>query len=149
MADQAASVRAARLLQPPVIAIVDDDEAVREALADLLQVMGFSAQAFDRADAFLADYAPGRFDCLITDVRMPGIGGLALQQRLRALGSAMPVIIITSYTDPITRARALEGGARAFLTKPVADDFLLHHLRSALGQDGAEEEAGGKEPVGR
>ena len=108
---------------------------MREALSDLLAVLNLSSRTFDRAESFLAEYAPGQFECLITDVRMPGISGLELQQRLRALGSSMPVIIITSATDPRTRARALEGGALAFLAKPVSDDVLIRHLKSALDWD--------------
>ena len=131
----------------PTVAIVEDDEAVREALSDLLQVLNLSYRAFDRADSFLAEYVPGQFDCLITDVRMSGISGLELQQRLRALGSSMPIIIVTSATDPMTRARALEGGAHAFLTKPVSNDVLIHHLKSALNwnsaRDGGEEQEPG------
>lgn len=119
----------------PVIAIVDDDEAMRDALCELVQVMGFSTEAFDCAAAFLADLAPGRFDCLITDVRMPGMDGIDLQRRLRALGSTMPVVMITAAPDPAGRARALGGGACAYLAKPVDDSTLLDHLRSALGRD--------------
>jgi FixJ family two-component response regulator len=111
---------------------------VREALSDLLAVLDMSCRTFDRAESFLASYTPGRFDCLITDVSMPGMSGLELQQRLRALGSSMPVIIITSTTDPTTRVRALEGGAHAFLVKPVHDDHLIRHLESALKPRGRE-----------
>ena len=118
----------------PIVAVVDDDEAVREALYDLLLVLGFACRTFDRAEAFMAEYVPHRFDCLITDVSMPGRSGLELQERLRELGSSMPVVIITADTSPATRARAMSGGALACLTKPVKDDVLLHHLRSALGQ---------------
>ena len=128
-------MKAIRLSKVPVIAIVDDDEAMRDALSELLEVMGFSCSAFDSAVAFLADHAPGRFDCLITDVRMPGMDGIDLQHRLRALGSTLPVIIITSAPDPATRARALGGGAFAYLAKPVDDGTLLDHLRSVLGHD--------------
>ncbi len=106
---------------------------MREALSELLEVMGFSCKAFDDAAAFLADHAPGRFDCLITDVRMPGMDGIDLQRRLRALGSTMPVVIVTSAPDPAMRGRALDGGACAYLAKPVDDGTLLGHLRSALG----------------
>ena len=126
-------MKADRLSQMPVIAIVDDDEAMRDALCELVQVMGFSTEAFDCAAAFLANHAPGRFDCLITDVRMPGMDGIDLQRRLRALGSAMPVVMITSAPDRAGRARALEDGACAYLAKPVDDNALLGHLRSALG----------------
>jgi two-component system, LuxR family, response regulator FixJ len=121
----------------PVVAVLDDDEAVREALSDLLVVLGLSCQTFDRAEAFMAEYVPQHFDCLITDVSMPGRSGLELQERLRELGSSMPVIIITADTSPATRARALSGGALACLTKPVNDDVLLHHLQSALDRAGS------------
>lgn len=117
----------------PVIAIVDDDEAVREAFCDLLQVEGLSARTFDSAVAFLAQYAPGRFDCVVTDVRMPEIDGIEMQQRLRVLGASIPVIFITSATDAATRQRALAGGAIAWFTKPVADEALLGQLRLVLG----------------
>jgi FixJ family two-component response regulator len=123
------------LSKTPVIAIVDDDEAVREALLDLLQVEGYSGRTFDGAPSFLAEYAPGAFDCLITDVRMPGIDGLEMQQRLRALGSNIPVIVVSSLTDEVTRSRALKGGAIGYLTKPVADEILLNLLRAAIGRD--------------
>jgi two-component system response regulator FixJ len=124
-----------RLSKTPVIAIVEDDEAVRQALSDLLQVLNLPHRAFDRAEAFLAEYTPGLVDCLITDLRMPGIGGLELLQRLRALGSSIPVIVVTSVTDSATRAQALAGGAQAFLTKPVSDEVLIAHLKSLLQWD--------------
>lgn len=120
----------------PVIAIVDDDGAMRDALSELVQVMGFASRSFDCAAAFLADFVPGQFDCLITDMRMPGMGGLELQRRLRALGSTMPQVMITSAPDPADRARALDGGACASLVKPVDDCVLLDHLKAALGQGG-------------
>jgi two-component system response regulator FixJ len=128
-------MRASRLPRKPVVAIVDDYEAVRESLSDLLQVIGLSCRLFDSATSFLAAFAPGRFDCLITDVRMPGLSGVELCERLNALGSSMPVIIITSSIDERERARALEGGAFAWLTKPVGDDTILAYLSSALGCD--------------
>jgi FixJ family two-component response regulator len=131
----------------PVIAIVDDDDAVRDALSELVEVMGFVSRSFDCAAAFLAEFAPGRFDCLITDVRMPGIDGIELQRRLRVLGSALPVLMITSAPDPAARARALDGGACAYLSKPVDDSVLLDLLRTALGQ-GDEQAGGGTSPGG-
>jgi len=123
------------LSEPPLIAIVDDDEAMREALSDLLEVAGFSARAFDGADAFLAEYAATPFDLLVTDIRMPGIDGIELQARLRALGSPIPVVFVTSASDAATRGRAHEGGAFAYLTKPISDEFLLHLIHAALGRD--------------
>ena len=128
-----------------MIAIVDDDKAMREALFDLLQVEGFSSRMFESAAAFLANYAPDRFDCLITDVRMPGVDGLELLRKLRSLGSAIPVIVITSSTDQATHSRALQGGAIACFTKPVADEVLLGQLRSVLGWNGAPHQTGPSE----
>jgi len=125
-----------RSSEKPIVAVVDDDEAVREALSDLLLVLELACQTFDRAEAFMAQYVPDRFDCLITDVSMPGRSGLELQERLRELGSSMPVIVITADISPATHARALSGGAVACLTKPVNDDVLFHYLQSALNRAG-------------
>jgi FixJ family two-component response regulator len=130
-----AEARKIRLPNPLVIAVVDDDEAMREALSDLLQVLTFSCRTFDGAEAFLAAYASESFDCLITDIRMPGMNGIELQQKLKALGSTMPVIVITSSTDPLIRSRALKHGAVAYLSKPVNDEVLIRHLMTALGRD--------------
>ena len=125
-----------RLSKAPLVAIIDDDEAVREALSDLLLVLDLSCRTFDRAEAFMADYVPGRFDCLITDLSMPGHSGLDLLQRLRTIGCSMPVIIVTADTSPATRSRAMSGGAYAYLTKPVSSEALVRHLRSALSPAG-------------
>lgn len=115
-----------------LVAIVDDSVDVREALSDLLLVSGIECRAFDRAGALLAEFEPGVFDCVITDVRMPEMSGLQLLQRLRNLDASLPVIIITSDTDPMIGMRALQDGAHAHLTKPIEDDVLLRHLESAL-----------------
>lgn len=119
------------LSNPSLIAIVDDDEAVREALFDLLQVEGLSARTFENGAALLDDRAADRFDCIITDVRMAEVDGLELQQRLRARGSNVPVIFITSSVEDSTRIRAMRNGAAAWFTKPVADEALLRALRLA------------------
>lgn len=118
---------------PPVIAIVDDDEAVREALCDLLLVEGFTARPFASAVTFLAGRAAEEVDCLITDVRMPDIDGIELQRRLRAGGSAMPVIVITASVNEALWRQAFAGGACACLPKPVGDRALLEALHAALG----------------
>ncbi|AYG61932.1 response regulator transcription factor [Rhizobium jaguaris] len=124
------------MFESPVIAIVEDDEALREALSDLLQVLGLPCRTFDRAEAFLVALEHSPFGCLISDVRLPGISGLDLLQRLKQRGSTLPVIIVTSYADSSIRSRALEGGAYAYLTKPFADEALLRHLNSALRSNG-------------
>jgi len=124
------------VFNPPLIAIVDDDDAVREALCDLLQVEGLAAHPFADGAAFLADERAVGFDCIVTDVRMPEIDGLELQRRLRARGSRVPMIFITSSVEESTRARALQEGAAAWFNKPVADAALLDALRAALGGQG-------------
>lgn len=114
---------------------MDDDESIREALCDLLMVTGLACCTFDGAPAFLADQGAQGVDCLITDVRMPGMSGLDLLERVRAGGSNLPVIVLTSVLDQSARARALELGAQAWLTKPVADDVLLDQLKAAIGTE--------------
>jgi two-component system response regulator FixJ len=120
------------LYDPPVIAVIEDDEAMREAFCDLLQVLGLPCRAYDRAETFLETSGSDAFGCLITDVQLPGISGLELLQRLNKQGSVMPVIIVTSHMDAELRSRAMAGGAHAYLTKPLADDVLLDRLKSAL-----------------
>jgi FixJ family two-component response regulator len=129
------------LFEPPLIAVVDDDEAVREALCDLFQVEGLSARSFAGAGAFLEDYAPGRFHLLITDMRMPHIDGIELLRRLRTMEAPPPAIVLTSLSDDATRALAIAEGAVACLTKPVADNTLLDLVNAILGRRAAESPA--------
>jgi len=123
------------LPKTPLVAVVDDDEAIREALCDLMMVTGLACSTFDSAPAFLNDNSPTEVDCLITDVRMPGMSGIDLLERMRAGGSNLPVIVLTSVLDAGARAKALELGAQAWLTKPVADEALLDQLKSAIGEE--------------
>jgi FixJ family two-component response regulator len=117
----------------PLIAVVDDDAAVRDALADLIEVFGFECRSFDGGESFLAAHAPGVFGCLITDLNLSGASGLQLQQRLKTLEPSLPVIVISAQTDPAGRAQALRLGARAYLTKPIDGEDLLRRLLAALG----------------
>jgi FixJ family two-component response regulator len=130
----AISTRTIRLPNPPVIAVVEDDAAMREALSDLLEVTFFACRTFESAEAFLAEFSPSRFDCIISDLHLPGISGLELQQKLRALGASIPVIIVTSSVDPPSRARAMQEGAFAYLTKPFNDKVLIRQVMTALGR---------------
>lgn len=118
--------------QMPLVAIVDDDEAIRDALSELLMVEGFACHAFDGAAAFLAEFGHETFDCLVTDMRMPGMTGLELLEHLQARGSTLPAIVLTSVIDEQSRARALALGAGAWLTKPVVDNVLLNELNRAI-----------------
>ena len=126
--------RASNLSIAPLFAIVDDDKAMREALAELIEVFDFACLTFDGCESFLAAHAPGRFAGLVTDLNLLGESGLQLQQRLKTLDPALPVIIISAQTDPATRMRALASGALAYLTKPINDQALLRYLNAALSR---------------
>lgn len=120
----------------PIVAIVDDDEDIRAALSDLLMLEGFACHPFERASAFLAQIAHASFDCLLTDIRMPGMSGLKLLEHLNDLGSDLPIIVLTAVMDEHSHARSLALGARAWLSKPIADKVLLRELRLAIrGKD--------------
>ena len=115
-----------------MIAIVDDDDAVREAMKFLMRSLGYHASTFGSADEFLNSEQVDDTSCLITDVQMPGLSGLDLQDRLIAGGHRIPIIFITGYPDENVRIRAMKAGALAFLTKPINPDHLVDHLEKAL-----------------
>lgn len=116
----------------PVIAIVDDDREMREALCDLLLVERIACLDFETADAFLAAYTPGVFACVVTDLRMPGMSGLDLLAHLNRSDPQLPVIVVTSAADLQTRLEAMRRGARALLVKPLHNADLLAHLARFL-----------------
>jgi FixJ family two-component response regulator len=116
----------------PVIAIVDDDASVREAMVGLMRALGFLAEAFPCAEDFLKSDGPQHTSCLIADVRMPGMSGLELHRRLVASGKPIPTVLITAHSDDGVRARALKAGIICYLTKPFREDDLLGCIRSAL-----------------
>lgn len=115
-----------------LIAVVDDDESVRESLPDLIKEFGFAAQAFSSAEEFLASYNVGRTRVLILDIAMPGMTGLDLQRELGLRGQSIPIIFITARRDDAVRKLALDHGAVAFLLKPFSDTALLDALNSAV-----------------
>ena len=120
-----------------VIAIVDDHEAIREALESLLKSTGYAAKTFPSAEDYLRDHPHDEADCLILDVNLPGMSGLDLQQALAAGNrSPVPIVFITSHDDSggHMRAQALRSGAVAFLSKPFDDDALLDAVRDACGR---------------
>ena len=112
--------------------VVDDAQDIREALRDMLQQHGYRAEIFADASTFLKDHSPGRAGCLVADVRMPGISGLELIERLAAMQSSLPVIILTGYGDVAMAVRAMKAGAFDFLEKPVQPDELLRCIERAL-----------------
>ena len=115
-----------------LIAIVDDDESVRIALEDLMQVEGLPAKTFASAEEFLNSGQQHQTACLIADVRMPGLSGLELQAKLQAERCQIPTIFITAHGDAKMRLQALRLGAVEFLSKPFSDDALLENVRAAL-----------------
>jgi FixJ family two-component response regulator len=114
------------------IAIVDDDQSVREAATNLFRSMGFPVVAFASAEEFLDSDSVERTSCLVLDVQMPGMGGLRLQSQLASAGRHIPIVFVTGYPDEGVRTKALASGAVCFLTKPFAEGDLLDGLRSAL-----------------
>lgn len=127
------ATRAAIVTDIPIIAIVDDDEGIREALDDLVKSCGYDSRLFASAEEFLAYQPDAPIDCMLVDVKMPGLSGIDLQRELNLRDSRPPMIFMTSYRDDRTRNAAMDGGAHAFLGKPVNIDQLIGSLRSALG----------------
>ena len=116
----------------PLIAIVDDDDALRDSLDDLLQSVGFRTHGFASAEAFWRSSHVHETACLLLDVRLPGMNGLALQRQMVAANWQIPIIFITSHVDDEARARALTAGAVAFLYKPCREEDLLNAIDVAL-----------------
>jgi two-component system response regulator FixJ len=120
---------------PPTVFIVDDDEAVRSSLHFLLRSVGLPAATFESAQQFLDSYDARRPGCLVLDVRMPGMGGLELQQQLNLRGVTIPVIFITGHGDVPMAVEAMQHGAFDFLQKPFREQDLVDRIQRALAQD--------------
>lgn len=119
-------------MSAPTVFIVDDDAAVRDSLALLLETAGLAVEAYDGAAAFLAAWRAGRSGCLILDLRMPGLSGPELQVELKRRGVVLPVIFLTAHGDIPTTVQAMQRGAMDFLTKPVVGAELLKRVHQAL-----------------
>ncbi|MET0745639.1 MAG: response regulator [Microvirga sp.] len=115
-----------------MIAIVDDDPGIRGSLDSLLRSANMTGIAFPRAEALLAFGDPESLACVVTDLHMPGMTGLELQAEMILRGWRLPVIVMTAFPTDASRTRVLEGGARAFLTKPIDPDALLDAIVAAL-----------------
>ena len=114
--------------------VLDDDEAVRDSLGALLESDGFEVATFGSGAEFLDRFDPVRGGCLVLDVRMPGLSGLEIQEKLSEKRIAMPVIIITGHGDVPVAVQAMRAGAVDFIEKPFADDVILESVRLALEQ---------------
>jgi FixJ family two-component response regulator len=115
-----------------MISIIDDNDSVRESLRRLMRTVGFAVNVFASAEEFLNSDRLRNTDCLILDVRLPGMDGLDLQRYLANSHSEIPIIFITSYEDDEVRARAFNAGAVAYFFKPFNDEDLLNAIDAAL-----------------
>jgi FixJ family two-component response regulator len=120
------------LIAVPTIAVVDDDPGVRGSIDSLIRSAGMTSLVFSRALDFLEYINIANVDCLLTDVHMPIMSGLDLQQELTRRGKALPTIFMTAYPTDALRNRALAGGSSAFLVKPIDPGLLLATVRTAL-----------------
>jgi two-component system response regulator FixJ len=116
----------------PIVCVVDDDAAVRSALARMLRVAGYVVQTFAGADAFLSEYESLSIGCLILDVRMPGMDGLELHRHLEQLGSHIPVILLTAHADVPMAVDSMRRGAVDFIEKPFDKTHMLETVRNAV-----------------
>jgi FixJ family two-component response regulator len=115
-----------------MISVVDDDQSMRDATSRLMRSLGFSVASFASAEDFLVSDRIEDTSCLITDVQMPGLSGLELQNRLIADGRLMPIIGVTAFPDESIRTQMLEAGAVGFLSKPFKDECIIDCIATAL-----------------
>jgi two-component system response regulator FixJ len=120
--------------------VIDDDDAVRESLAFLLETDGLPVKTYDSAEAFLGTLGEGKAGCVITDVRMAGMSGLDLVKRLRDLKAGIPVVMITGHADVPMAVEAMKAGVVDFIEKPFDDELLLGVVRRAVEAKGRSEE---------
>lgn len=127
-----------------IVYVIDDDESARGSLEFLLDVAGIRVRSFASGDDFLNAGPPLRNACIITDVRMPGIGGVELTRRIKQADPSVPVIVITGHADVPLAIQAMKAGAADFIEKPFGDDAILGAIRRALSEraqgDAAAEE---------
>ncbi len=121
----------------PTVFIVDDDAAVRDSIQELVESVGLQAEGYASAFAFLDIFQPQRSGCLVLDVQIAAMSGLALQQKLNELGFKIPVIMLTGHGDVPMAVQAMKAGAVDFIQKPYRDQSLLDSINAALVLDAA------------
>jgi FixJ family two-component response regulator len=127
----------------PTVFLVDDDVPVLKAHARLLREHGFKTDVFESAETFLAQHDAAAPGCLVLDVNLPGLDGLALQRRLAQIGSSRPIVFLTGHGDIPMSVQAIKAGAVDFLTKPVAGATLVAAVRAGVAQDASARQAMG------
>jgi FixJ family two-component response regulator len=115
-----------------LISVIDDDEVARDGVRELVESLGYSAVAFSSAERFLGSSMIAETLCVITDLQMPGLTGIELQEALQSQGRHVPVILITAYANETQRTRALDRGAVGFLSKPFDEETLIGCLTAAI-----------------
>lgn len=123
---------------PPVVYVVDDDEAVRDSLKWLLEANGYRVACYERAEEFLSGFDPNALACLILDVRMPGMSGLELQEQLVARGAPLPILFISGHGDVPMAVATMKRGAADFIEKPFNDAELRSAVEKMLERARAE-----------
>jgi FixJ family two-component response regulator len=119
------------------VAVIDDDPSVRKALQRLLRASDHDADAFASGQDFLESLPAAVPDCLVVDLQMPGMNGLAVQRELAQAGTRLPIVFITGHDEPGIRARCLAAGAGAYLRKPLDDKALLAAIEDAINAAGS------------
>jgi len=122
------------MMDEPVVFVVDDDPGARESVAALLQSRGLEVETYRSAEEFLESFDRSRCGCVVADLRMKGMSGLELQQRLRAEQVSLPLLVLTGYGNVPTAVSVMKGGAVTFLEKPCPEDELWGSVRSALNR---------------
>ena len=133
----------------PLISTIDDDSLARDGTSELVESLGYKSVTFNSAESFLQSGVIAETTCLITDLQMPGLNGLELQEVLRSRGYRTPVILITAYPNEKHRTRALANGAVGFLSKPFNEQCLIECLNAAieLGSSQARDRGAVHSPV--
>lgn len=120
------------MISPPLVSVVEDNDSVRESLKSLIRSVGLAVEVFPSAEAFLNSYHLSDTQCLILDVRMPGMDGLELRRQLLLSNRDIPTVFITAHGNASTRLEALDDGAVDYLFKPFSDQALLNAINGAL-----------------
>jgi two-component system response regulator FixJ len=129
-----------------IVHVVDDDATLRDSLRWLIESVGLTARVYATAEEFLSDY-DGSGGCLVLDVRMPGLSGLELQEKLRRQDLQIPIIIVSAHADVPIAIRALKAGAMDFIEKPFSDQILLDRIRDAIERDREQRQVAAKRAV--
>jgi two-component system response regulator FixJ len=126
-----------------LVHVIDDDDAVRDSIAFLLEAAGFEVKAYDSGSRFFEQFTGVEGGCVLTDVRMPGLTGLELVAKLRAKGSTLPIVVITGHADVALAVEAMKAGVEDFIEKPFDDVVLVKSVESALARAGASTNGAG------